>query len=349
MKTPPALSLSALLSEDGPKRRGRKSEPVAQTVIRPYIQFKVPGEGRAVPVGHDFFDLFIEAYAWKQAIERKELERQLRASKKQENELQKDLRNILKSQGIKPKRGRPKKTQEQSPEPSVPETMGRLDEALEVLFLATSNGDQEAAIGLLKAATDITQFVQMYYLSSSEWFLPQTRQEQQLPVLVGHDPRWFEFAEKAVEKLELGAETLAAHFKRIAYKQGGPVCRAWARAAVETLDKNRSMKNDLGFIIRYLRAGQRPDVTLADLPNWVLEAWKLPPFSSETSKQWGPLIRQMIRAEVPEFQDRPEFRDLVSSIKMRFRDEPRGADKRRGTIQNALLDRIMEAMETIMK
>ena len=116
---------------------------------------------------------------------------------------------------------------------------------------------------------------------------------------------------------------------------------------MESLESNKVALGMHAEVSRYLVSTQQTSVVLRPLPTWVCHCADLSPYSKASARQWGRLAREMIREQVPEFHEHHDFRELVSNAKTRMRHEPEAASRRVGTLQNAILDRISETIETI--
>ena len=79
---------------------------------------------------------------------------------------------------------------------------------------------------------------------------------------------------------------------------------------------------------------------LGEFPQWVEDAFQLPAFCTGTAKDWGKVIREMIREQVAEFHTLPEWETQRNTARQGGRDG-------RGEIQNAILDDIMSALKGI--
>ncbi|MBE7493637.1 MAG: hypothetical protein HS117_01675 [Verrucomicrobiaceae bacterium] len=81
-----------------------------------------------------------------------------------------------------------------------------------------------------------------------------------------------------------------------------------------------------------------------------MKSWELPELSKQTLPEWSLLAREMIRDQVTEFQELPEFRAEVTKIKGRttLRDDVAKGKPLKGTLQTALLDKIANAMRSVV-
>ncbi|MEZ5386497.1 MAG: hypothetical protein R3F13_13375 [Prosthecobacter sp.] len=226
----------------------------------------------------------------------------------------------------------------------------QMHEAFSKLLPRMLNGDKFAAEAVLRTAHDVTMMLQLMYRGKPELFHDKTRFMRQLPVLASLNPGWEERARKHVERLKLGGALAHSHLKPSAHKTERNLCRAWAHRAIETLEQNRYGPAWWQSIQPFLEAGNRPDLRLRVPPDWVVRAWQLPPLSKETVKQWAALCREMIREQVPGFHVREEFKHELSRIKARagLREDVDAGKKLPGRLQNALLDKIADAMRSIV-
>lgn len=226
----------------------------------------------------------------------------------------------------------------------------QMHEAFSKLLPRMLNGGKSAAEALLTTAHHMTAMLQLMYRVNPGLFHEKTQFMRQLPVLASLDPGWEERARKHVERLKLGGELAHSHLKPSAHKTERNLCRAWAHRAIETLEQNRYGPAWWQSIPPYLEAGNRPDLQLRVPPGWVVQAWQLPPLSKETVKQWAALSREMIRQQMPAFHEREEFKREMSRIKTRtkLRGDVEAGRKLPGTLQNALLDKIADAMRSIV-
>ena len=226
----------------------------------------------------------------------------------------------------------------------------KMHEAFSKLLPRMLNGDKYAAEAVLRTAHDMTAMLQAMYCTKPGLFHDKTRFMRQLPVLASLKPGWEDRARTHMERLKLGGAMAHSHLKPSAHKTERNICRAWARQAIETLEQNRYGPAWWQSIHHYLEAGNRPEMRLRVPPDWVVHAWQLPPLSKETVKQWAALCREMIRDQVSGFHEHEEFKHELSRIKARtrHRDDVQAGRNLSGTLQNALLDKIADAMRSIV-
>jgi len=211
-----------------------------------------------------------------------------------------------------------------------------------------SKRDVDAAERLFELCLDATGLLQMYYKISPELFRGKAKFYAQMPVLASLNPIWKELAVEHMNLLGLGAELPESRFKPTAYKGEIHVCREWAREAVKCIHRNRIVPYLLTQICAYLRDTERfTEVMPSKTPKWLMEACLLKPFCKAEAKKWGSVARRVIRSECPNFHENAALALLVPGIKRRSALSDAITGKRIGTIQNAILDKIVEAIETI--
>ncbi len=211
-------------------------------------------------------------------------------------------------------------------------------------------GDSSAAVALLRTAEQITSVLHIYYRRKPELFQSHAAFSDRLPVIASLRPGWVARAKNCMQSVRLGASRINSHLKRSAYKTANHPCRAWAAWALEVLELNRANAAMWVDILPYLLAGNRPDLKPLLPPAWVPKSCGLPELSKQTLPQWLPLAREMIRDQVPEFHDLPEFSGEMRRIKARsnLRDDIAKGKPLTGTLQTALLDKIANAMRSIV-
>jgi len=240
------------------------------------------------------------------------------------------------------------KTKEFARKLNVIEARKEAFSAVGILLSGLCEGREDAAEGLFELGLLVNGLLERFYKSNPELFRPTTRSYAQIPVLAKLDPNWVDVANRNLEHLQVGKSIINGRFKSLAYDDEYFICRAWAREVVKCIDVNRYAPSMIVDICEYLQDCETEvSILPGKMPSWLSLAVKLPPFSKGTAKQWASLSRTVIREEIPNFHERPDFNRLVSNIKGRFRDAPGKTVKRIGTIQNAILDKIAETIESI--
>ena len=331
-----------------PARKARKSggsvlPPLKE--IRAYVVFAPPGDKPGHFKEGDLFALLAEASEWKQGLQKADLEAKLKASKKSLRAVKARTKALLATEGIDVSKVFRRERKNTKPEPLV-EARFQLHDAIYTLIPEMAAGNKEVAGTLLRAAAELTLFLEAAYRSKPELFHHCAGGMTHIPVLASLDPSWVATAQDYLKTLALGSDRAQGHFKNLAWQADRHVCRGWAREAVDMIDRNREFASCLSLIRLYVATGNCPDLKLGKSPNWLRDVGELPPFSKTTAKEWGLLARRMIRDEVPEFHEREEFKELVANI-TQYRNVKGAAGRLKGTVQNALLDRIMEAIQSI--
>jgi hypothetical protein len=146
-----------------------------------------------------------------------------------------------------------------------------------------------------------------------------------------------------LESLQLGSglELLRTRFRQTRGADENYPARQWAKAAVRTVEETRwryiSFAEYSGEFEQMMMEGK---IDLAATPEWVTGALKLPPFSSVTARDWGKVIREMIREQASDFHTLPEWSGQRNTARQNCRDS-------RGEIQNAILDDIVSALRRL--
>jgi len=226
----------------------------------------------------------------------------------------------------------------------------RMLESSNGLIQRMLKGDASAAAALLRMAEQVTWVLQLQYRSAPELFRNHIEFMDRVPVIATLRPGWVRRAEESVRCLNLGSKRVSSRLKGSAYKTEHNPCRAWAGWALDVLEQNRLTIAYWQEIPAYLQAGNRPDLELELPPQWVIKSWELPALSKQTLSEWSLLVREMIRDQVPEFHDLPEFKTEIQRIKARtrHRDDVAAGKPLTGTLQTALLDKIVNAMRSIV-
>ena len=224
----------------------------------------------------------------------------------------------------------------------------QINRGLKVLIDGLQEGRKDAAEGLFETACLFTLLVERYYAIKPELFLEKAKAGLQIPVLAKPDPKWIGRAKEMLARLSVGEKWADFHFKEFAYDELSP-SRAWARQAIKFIDANRLIGSLLVDVGKYFEAGMGKDI-VPNLPGeWIKDVLESPPFSKTTAKLWARLARKIIRAEFPDFHKRSEWAREVAGIRQRYRDAPGKTVERTGTIQNKLLDKIGDAIESLAK
>lgn len=163
------------------------------------------------------------------------------------------------------------------------------------------------------------------------------------PLLGSREPDWARGAAVRIESLQLGSgpELFHTRFRQPRGSDENHPARQWAKQAVRVLEETR--------LRRAIYADYRSEfedlilegkIDRTDFPGWVDAALKVPVFSSASARQWGQVIREMIREQAPDFHTAPEWSNQRNNAKRNCRDS-------RGEIQNAILDDIVSALSRL--
>ena len=218
---------------------------------------------------------------------------------------------------------------------------------MDFLAKAAVRGDAEAAVHLAEIASEATRVLSLLVERLYPEHLRETaRRAIHWPVLAVPGSDWETDARKRIAELEVGQFWLPYKVK---FKKGRGAdenypARLWAKRAVRAIEGTKarflsaaalslSPKEEVAMMAK---KGFRFD----RWPQWVLPAVRLPAFSKATTKAWGEVIRAMIREQVPNFHELPEWTDRKRSLESRGR-------KGIGELQNKILDDIVSALETI--
>lgn len=330
------LARSPAVAQDG------HAKPIEPKKLCGYFRFRAPGATAEPPDEETlaFFSVFQDARHWRADA----MESQLAAEKAKWAEL---VSKVPGSEELVAKLTSKAESPRNDELDAVGRAASQMKESIPVLIDAALDGDAVAAEELLQNASWMTAFLQILYGGKPELFAGVAKKMAHIPVLACIAPGWKTAAVQNMEKLGLGTEIARGHFKETAYRDDFHPCRKWARLAVESLESNKVALGMHAEVCRYLESTQQSSVVLGPLPSWVYNCVDLPPYSKASARQWGRLAREMIREQVPEFHEHQDFRDLVSNAKTRMRHEPGAASRRVGTLQNAILDRIAETIESI--
>jgi hypothetical protein len=218
--------------------------------------------------------------------------------------------------------------------------------ALSRLAKAALAGDLDAARHLAEAATDAAMFLHGVEGLHSDLLRPIARGKTYWPVLASEETGWEKGVVQRIARLELGADLLC--FKvRLRKARGADAnlpARRWAKAAVRAIEETRfrflcfsQVLREFGSIEALSDYCLAARWSLGHEPEWVKGVAELRQFSSESLAAWKPVVRKMIREQVPDFQTRPEWSTQCNTAEASGRNTP-------GEIQNAILDDIISAL-----
>lgn len=217
--------------------------------------------------------------------------------------------------------------------------------AVSELFTRATSGDARAASSLAKIAQDATLFTTMAIRIFPAGFSAAGKVAGWWPVLASSRADWPAQGRAVLEKIGFDGGPYRELNPEIAFDEDLP-CRRWARAVYDVLCENR----DRGPRWKLISNGMKsflPEFkfTLDPVPAWAESAAALPLFARSTAKEWARLGREMIREEVPDFHDRPEFAD--------FRRHQSNLDRNgkpsRGRLQNDILEKIGSSLASLAR
>jgi hypothetical protein len=171
----------------------------------------------------------------------------------------------------------------------------------------------------------------------------------QWPVLADDEPGWEETAIKRVAALKLGVglRVFKVRFRQARGADANLPARLWAKAAVRVAEETRLRL----FMIAQLHRDFASSGMLADFcvdygwelrpkSKWGDTAALLPPLSVAVLPKWKPVVRQMIREEMPNFHESDEWSNQRRTAAENGRDSV-------GEIRNAVLDDIISALVSL--
>ena len=164
------------------------------------------------------------------------------------------------------------------------------------------------------------------------------------PMLASKSSAWEQAARKRIERLKLGEglEWLQVPFREARGADENYPARQWAKTAVRTIEHTRMRQLQFG---EYREGFEKlvfdRGVDFSMTPEWAGKASRLQPLSRESVREWGKVIREMIREQVPEFHTLPAWTPQRNTARNTGRDK-------RGEIQNAILDDIVSALKSLV-
>lgn len=250
-----------------------------------------------------------------------------------------------------------KRTQSSSPPPdaSPPRTLARLnregdllertdevDDFITKLVKLTLNGDTAAASALKGIAAYATTQLSAIVHAKPELFRRIAATSSLWPVVASINPHWIRGAERLLDSIKLGSETLHAKVKPVLAFDRNVPARRWAKDAIEVLEINRQRFGDPRApepSLMFLKCDHH--VHLCPIPHWARAAGQLPPLSRQSAKAWATLSREMIRAEVPRLEEHTDWKSVAG----RFEH----LNGKAGVVRNKVLDAIGSALCSLVK
>ena len=207
-------------------------------------------------------------------------------------------------------------------------------------------GDEDAAKTLAEEVVAACQWLSIVEHKQPALFGKVAQWFSQWPVLAGAEPGWEKEAVERIASLDLGA---SLHFMKTRLRKARGTdanlpARLWAKAAVRLIDEARFHSMTIGHLIRELGS---PDAMadfcvkarweVATRREWCKEAVLLETLSQKSLPKWKAVIRKMIREDMTDFHERPEWENQRRTAAAGGRDSV-------GEIQNAILDDIGSAL-----
>ncbi len=211
---------------------------------------------------------------------------------------------------------------------------------------AAMAGDEDAAKTLLEEVVAACQWFSIVERKHPDMFAKLAKWQSQWPVLASDEPGWEKNAVPHIAALGLGAELgfLKTRFRKARGTDANLPARLWAKSAVRVIDEARCRSMMIGQVFRDLGS---PEAVadfcvsarwkIAKRCEWRKDVFQLEPLSRNSLPQWKSVVRQMIREDLPDFHNRPEWANQRRTGAASGRDSV-------GEIQNAILDDICSAL-----
>lgn len=217
------------------------------------------------------------------------------------------------------------------------------------LFEAAHNGDADGAKGLVDVATLAAVFLSSAGKAKPELFKSIARWKTHWPFLAKHEAGWEKSVLQHIAEFDLGAELQVVHvrFRSARGTDANLPARRWAKIAVRIAEETRWRCVLVGGLVRdYGSSDAFADFFVesgwefGDEPDWVNSVMKLKQFSKESLVEWKPVVKAIIREQVPDFHELPEWETQRNTAASNGKTA-------RGEVQNAILDDIVSALERL--
>jgi hypothetical protein len=212
---------------------------------------------------------------------------------------------------------------------------------------AIDRGDDYAIAMLVELTKYAVTILEAVTEKNPELVRPFARKSAQWPVLASVEPGWHVHAQKKLRQaLELGEDTLHGRLDKSKAYNLENVSRRYARGIVDTLETNRSCAALIPLQAKIIAAKQQKEgikVLSKAIPNWVIEAIKLEPFSRETAEAWLDVGIQMLKEQCPRL---PKSDDWVRITR---HWENRGEKQTPGRMWNSIKDALRSPIKTIAR
>ncbi len=207
------------------------------------------------------------------------------------------------------------------------------------------NSDPSLLLALLDAVEGAIGALWAIAISRPERLRALARKRCIWPVFATSEPGWENNAAKLIADIQLGQECpLSPKFRDARGTDEGWPSRLWAKAAVatvtETLDRLQTYRELRDQADALVATGRW---RIAPLPRWAANL-TLPPLSKQSLKEWIPLVRQMIREELPGFELHEAWRSVYRT---KAQNVIKNSTKITGIVANRILGDICEALKTL--
>ena len=223
-------------------------------------------------------------------------------------------------------------------------------EALTALVESSiDEGDASASKALVETATFATMLLTFAVTSRQDLFKPLAAMRSLWPVMGTDKASWEIRAKETLNDLGLGSGLIMteSQLRELRGSDEGRPARQWARQAIRTIDETRwnvtffnYIMDKLGGVDAWVDYSIDRGWEMAKEPEWTMPAANLPPLSRNSLEHWKPVVRDLIREQVPDFHLKPEWSTQRSTCEANGRGTP-------GQIQNAILDDIVSAVKSL--
>ncbi len=210
-------------------------------------------------------------------------------------------------------------------------------------------GDAEAAEMLVDLAAWAAGMLRCAQNLQPALFQAVARRKTHWAILVSDDTEKGKADLSRIAELDLGAELREIHvrFRKARGSDENYPARRWAKGAVRVAETTRWRLRVLSALIRDFHPSDAFREYCWD-SGWDLEYpedfrfWmtELPPFSSQTLEQWKPVVRGIVKEQIPHFERSSDWETQRRTAKARGRHTL-------GEVQGAILDDIVSALGTI--
>ena len=207
-------------------------------------------------------------------------------------------------------------------------------------------GDKDAAETLAEIAINAAVILSIIGHRHPEMLASLAAKSVHWPCVATPDPNWDIPAKKFLRDVKFAERTYLADLNPVvAHDRDSPV-RTWAKNAYMILQLNRERLPLIG-LVRKAAPVLIPETKFhfCDVPEWVMLAGKLAPFSKKTARAWSDVAKKMIRVEYPDFHERPEWADFKNHVS----NQNRHGVVSKGRLQNDILEKISTTLVTLAR